>query len=359
MSRPARIVTLGEIMARLAAPGHLRFQQTMPGSLEVTFAGAEASVAMSIAHLGGESSFVTALPDHALGDACVANLRAVGVETRHILRTSAGQGRLGLYFLETGANQRPGQVIYDREGSSMAVTPPEAYDWDAILAGAEWFLISGITPAISRNAAAVARAAMEAASRLGVKVACDMNFRSKLWQWEPGHSARELATRTMRDLMPMVDLFIGGREDAVQMLGLEVGDEVSPEALARQIVAHYPRIRRVAMTLREGVSATHNNWGGLLYDAGLDQSFRAPLRDGVYEPYAITDIVDRLGGGDAFTAGLLFALTTAELQSPETAVAFAVAASCLAHSIPGDFNFTSRAEVEALMAGDASGRVKR
>lgn len=354
----SRIVTLGEIMARLAAPGYLRFQQAMPGSLEVTFAGAEASVAMSVAHLGGEATFVTALPDHALGDACVANLRSVSVDTRHILRTPAGQGRLGLYFLEAGANQRPGQVIYDREGSAMAITPPDAYDWNAIFADAEWFLISGITPAISRNAAKVAKVAMQQAAKKGVKIACDMNFRSKLWQWEPGLSPRELATRTMRDLMPMVDLFIGGREDAIQMLGLEVGD-VSPEELARQIVGQYPRIRCVAMTLREGISATHNNWGGLLYDAGLDQAFRAPLREGVYEPYAITDIVDRLGGGDAFTAGLLFALTTPELQSPEIAVAFAVAASCLAHSIPGDFNFTSRAEVEALMAGDASGRVKR
>lgn len=352
----SRVVTLGEIMARLAAPGHLRFQQAMPGSLDVTFAGAEASVAMSIAHLGGEAVFVTALPDHAIADACVANLRAVGVETRHIVRTA--EGRLGLYFLETGANQRAGQVIYDREGSSMAVTPASAYDWAGIFEGAEWLLISGITPAISRNAEEVARVAMEQASSRGVKVACDMNFRSKLWRWEPGLSARELATRTMRELMPWVDLYIGGREDAVQMLGLDVEGQ-EPVDVARRIVHEYPRIRRVAMTLREGISATHNNWAGLLYEAETDAVFQAPLRDDVLEPYEIRHMVDRLGGGDAFTAGLLFALTTPDLQVPETAVAFAVAASCLAHSIQGDFNYTTRAEVEALIGGDSSGRVKR
>lgn len=354
----SRVVTLGEIMARLAAPGQLRFQQAMPGSLEVTFAGAEASVAMSIAHLGGEAVFVTALPDHAIADACVANLRAVGVETRHIVRTA--EGRLGLYFLETGANQRSGQVIYDREGSSMAVTPAAAYAWAGIFEGAEWLLISGITPAISKNAAEVARVAMEEASSRGVKIACDMNFRSKLWRWEPGLSARELATRTMCELMPWVDLFIGGREDAVQMLGLEV-EGLEPVDVARRIVQEYPRIRRVAMTLREGISATHNNWAGLLYVADVDAVFQAPLRqeDGMLEPYEIRDMVDRLGGGDAFTAGLLYALTTPDLLAPETTVAFAVAASCLAHSIQGDFNYSTRAEVEALMGGDSSGRVRR
>ncbi len=352
----SRIVTLGEIMARLATPGHGRFQQAMPGTLEVTFAGAEASVAMSISYLGGEAAFVSALPQHAIADACVANLRAVGVDTRHILRTE--QGRLGLYFLETGANQRAGQVIYDREGSAMAITPAEAYDWAAIFAGAEWFLISGITPAISRNAAEVARVAMQEAVSRGVKIACDMNFRSKLWQWEPGLSAQALATRTMRELMPLVDLFIGGREDAIHMLGMEVS-EVEPEAVAGQIAQAYPRLRHVAMTLREGISASHNNWGGMLYETASRQCFRAPVQAGQYQPYAITDMVDRLGGGDAFTAGLLFALTTPELSAPGKAVAFAVAASCLAHSIPGDFNYTTRDEVEALVAGDASGRVKR
>ncbi len=354
----SRIVTFGEIMARLATPGFKRFQQAMPGSLDVTFAGAEASVAASIAYLGGNAAFVTALPDNALADACVANLRSLGVDARHIPRT---QGRLGLYFLETGANQRAGNVIYDRENSSVALAPPETYDWQSIFAGAEWFLISGITPAISRNAAQVSLAAVREASQCGVEVACDMNFRSKLWQWEPALKPHELAARTMRELMPFVDLFIGGVEDASQMLGINAAAGAADPLLdmARQVVASYPRISRVAMTLREGISATHNNLGGLLYDKGLDQTFRAPLKDGHYEPWQITDIVDRLGGGDAFTAGLLFALTTPELAEPATAVSFATSASCLAHSIEGDFNYSTRAEIEALMGGAASGRVRR
>ncbi len=354
----SRIVTLGEIMARLAAPGFARFQQAMPGSLEVTFAGAEASVAMSIAYLGGQSSFITALPTHAIADACVANLRNVGVDTTHILRTDTG--RLGLYFLENGANQRSGNVIYDRGDSSVSLTPASAYDWSAIFEGASWFLISGITPAISRNAAEVTATAMQEASRRGVKVACDMNYRSKLWQWEPSLSPRELATRTMRSLMPHVDLFIGGREDAAAMLGIEYGSDT--EGLfqtARQITQQFPRIRQVAMTLREAISASHNVWGGLFYEAETDSCFRAPVVGGHYQPYPITHIVDRLGGGDAFSAGLLFALTTPELAQPETALAFAVAASCLAHSIEGDFNYSTRAEVESLMAGATSGRINR
>ena len=208
----SRIVTFGEIMGRLAAPGHKRFQQTLPGTLDVTFAGAEASIAASIAYLGGDASFVTALPQHALADACVADLRSMGVNTNHILRTPLG--RLGLYFLETGANQRAGNVIYDREGSSIAITPADQYDWPSIFDGAEWFIISGITPAISRNASEVSRIAMQEAKAKGLKVVCDMNYRSKLWQWEPALKPRDLATRTMRELMPMVDLFVGGREDA-------------------------------------------------------------------------------------------------------------------------------------------------
>lgn len=348
----SRVVTFGEIMGRLAAPGFKRFQQAMPGALDVTFAGAEASIAASIAYLGGDAAFVTALPQHAIADACVADLRSLNVDTHHILRTATG--RLGLYFLEAGANQRPGNVIYDREGSAVAITPATAYDWPAIFAGAEWFVISGITPAISRNAAEVARTALREATQRGVKVACDMNYRSKLWQWEPPLPPRELATRTMRELLPFVDLFVGGREDAEAMLGLSGTDSL--EALMREIARQFPRLQRVAMTLREGVSATHNNFGGLLYDKATDQVSFAP------EPgrlYPITDIVDRLGAGDAFTAGLIYALMTPELATPQTALRFATAAGCLAHSIEGDFNYSTREEIEALMNGAASGRVKR
>ncbi|MCB1209730.1 MAG: sugar kinase [Verrucomicrobiales bacterium] len=345
----ARIVTFGEIMGRISPPGVKRLAQAMPGEMELTFAGAEASVAMSLAYLGSAASFVTALPNHAVADAVVANLRAVGVDTQHVVRTN--EGRLGLYFYEKGANQRAANVIYDRDGSSVAITPAGAYDWSGVLAGAEWFLVSGITPAISRNAAEVTRVAMATAVAQGVKIACDMNYRSKLWQWDAPTPARELATRTMRDLMPMVDLFIGGREDAVAVLK-DVPADATNEDLARRICAAFPQVKQVAMTLREGFSASQQSFGGMLYDAAANQTWSEA-------PYLISDVVDRLGAGDAFTAGLLFALTIEGLNDPSKAIAFATAAGCLAHSIEGDFNYCSRAEIEALVAGGGGGRVIR
>lgn len=348
----SRIVTFGEIMGRLTTPGFQRLRQALPGSLEVTFAGAEASIAASIAYLGGDSAFVSALPEHSVADACVADLRSLGVDTSKIVRTS--QGRLGLFFVERGINQRPGNVIYDREFSSVSITPEEAYDWNAIFEGADWFVITGITPAISRNTADVTKAALQKASERGVKVACDMNYRSKLWNWDPSLSPRELASRTMKELLPFVDLLVGGRDDAVHTLG--IADEPDLEDLAREIARAYPRLRHVAMTVREGISATHNNVGGFLYEVESDSVFRAPEADRLYE---IPHIVDRLGAGDAFTAGLLFALTTAELSEPQTAIAFAAAAGCLAHSIEGDYHYSTRSEIEALMRGESSGRVRR
>jgi len=347
-----RVVTFGEIMGRLATPGHKRFQQSMPGTLNVTFAGAEASIAASVAYLGGEAAFITALPDHAIGDACVADLRSLGLQTRHIVRTPGG--RLGLYFLEAGANQRPSNILYDREDSSVAITPADAYDWGAIFDGAAWFVVSGITPAISRNGADVTEVAIQEASRRGVKVACDMNYRGKLWRWEPGVEPRELATRTMRRLLPSVELFVGGRQDAEAVLGVEA--DLPLGRLVREITREFPGIRRVAMTLRESDSATQNHFGGLLYDREPDQVWYAPEQGKLYP---ILNIVDRIGTGDAFTAGLLYSLTTPELASPSHAIHFATAAGCLAHSIEGDFNFSTRVEIEALMAGDHSGRVNR
>lgn len=349
----SRVVTFGEIMARLAAPGHLRFQQAMPGSLEVTFTGAEANVAMSIVHFGGEAAFVTALPDHPLADACVANLRSVGVDTRCILRRA--EGRLGLFFLETGANQRAGQVIYDREGSTVAITEATVYPWETIFAEAEWFVISGITPAISRTAAEVTCAAMDAAAARGVKIAFDMNYRSKLWHWEPSLPARELATQTLRELLPLADLIIGGREDFLAVLENEMAP-ANTQDLLDQMARQFPKAKLVALTQREAVAAHHHFWSGLLFEATSGTLHQAPSEGGRYE---ISQMVDRLGGGDAFTAGLVFALMTPTLSDPATALAFATAASCLAHSIQGDFNFVTRAEVEALMFGDASGRVRR
>lgn len=354
-----RIVTLGEIMVRIATPGHARFAQAFPGKVEVTFAGAEASIAAGIAYLGGQSSFATALPTHPIADACVANLRALGVDTSRILRTDLG--RLGVFYLEVGANQRPSNVIYDREGSSVAITPTDSYDWDAIFADATWFVISGITPAISANGAAVSERAIHEAAKRGILIACDMNYRSKLWKWQPPLTSRELATKTMRSLLPQIDMFIGGLEDAAEVLGIPCSGHTAesyPE-VAQKIANQFPKMKWVAMTRRQGFSANHNNFGGFLLDVAQSKSFFAPQANGEPSLYEIEAIVDRLGAGDAFTAGLLFALNDTSLNDPQSALRFATAAGCLAHSIEGDYNYVSRAEIESLMNGDESGRVMR
>lgn len=341
----SRVVTFGEIMLRVATPGFARFQQAMPGGLNATFAGAEASIAASLAYLGVDAVFVTALPDHAIAD-CVADLRSLGVETKHILRVP--EGRLGIYFLEHGANQRGGNVIYDRESSSVAVTPASAYDWEAIFAGCEWFVISGITPAISRNASDVAQFVVQEARKRGIKVVCDMNYRTKLWRWEPPLSARELATRTMRALLPHVTVFVGGISDATAMLGIEFNGDV--KALAQQIVAEFPNLTHAAFTLRDGSTSAAQCFSGALYEAASDVLHAAP-------GYTITQVIDRLGAGDAFTAGLVFSFL--QNSSAPTAISFATAAGCLAHSIEGDYNYSTRSEIEAVMQGDGGGRVSR
>ena len=360
------IVTFGEIMGRLCPSGHLRFVQAMPGTLELTFAGAEANVAASLALFGADARFVTALPNNALGDSCTRTLRGLGVDTSSIIRTN--KGRLGLYFVEKGANQRPSNVVYDRTPSSIAEAAAADFDWVSIFQGAGWLHTTGITPALSRQAFDSCLAAVRAAKAAGLTVSCDLNFRKKLWDWEPGTKSTELARRCMSEILPHVDVCIANEEDAADVLGIHAeGSDVHggqlatahyPE-VAKEIVRQFPNIRQVAITLRESLSASHNNWGAMLYDAASGQAFFAPLRDGNYTPYEIRNIVDRVGGGDSFGAGLVFALNTPELSAPELAIRFAVAASCLAHSIEGDFNFSSRAEVEALMGGNASGRVVR
>lgn len=352
-------------MCRLASPGNLRLRQTR--ELEVTYAGAEASVAASICNFGGAARYVTALPKHALAEATMDTLRAVGIDTQFVLRADAG--RLGLYFLETGANQRPSNVIYDRAESAIALTPGDAYDWDTIFDGAQWLHLSGITPALSKNAASATLLAAEKAKAAGVTVSCDLNFRKKLWNWDHSKSPRELAEATMRQLLPMLDVVIANEEDCSDVLGIHAADtDVEAGALntarypdvARQVVKQFPNVSKVAITLRESLSATHNNWGAMLYDAVGDAAYFAPLdKEGTYAPYQIKNIVDRVGGGDSFAGGLIFALTTPELSEPQTALRYAVAASCLKHSIKGDFNFSTRQEVEALMGGSASGRVVR
>lgn len=338
-------------MARLMPPGARRFAQAVPGAWELSLAGAEVNVAVAVAQLGGEAAFVTALPQHEMADAVVAHLRGLGVETRHIVRTP--RGRLGIFFLEEGAGQRPAQVIYDREGSSVSLLPAEDYDWETIFAGADWFHLSGITPALSAQAADVAQHAMREAAARGLTVSFDMNFRRKLWQWEPGTPPRELAARVVRGLLPFAHLFIGGPDDIALLAGKLPGSEDTIYA-AQQISGQFSNLTRVAMTLREAVSASHHRLAGMLYETGSSQSFLSPPPAGGFSAHDMPHMVDRLGGGDAFAAGLIFALTMQEFSEPQTAVSFATAASCLAHSIPGDFALLRRAEVEALMRGAGS-----
>jgi len=361
-----KIITFGEIMVRLAPAGNLRFLQSMPGTLEVTFAGAEVNVAASLSMLGADAAFVSALPDNPIGQACINVLKGLGVDTSYVLQTDAG--RMGIYFLETGANQRPSNVIYDRSESSISLTDADQYPWKEIFDGAEWFHISGITPAISCLAADAALAAVESAKQAGATVSCDLNFRNKLWRWDPAIAPRDLAEKTMRRILGYVDVVIANEQDCADVLGIKAGDTDAEAGklqcdrypdVARQVVKQFGNVSKVAITLRESLSATHNNWGAMLYCADSDEAHFAPMQDGEYRPYQIKNIVDRLGSGDSFAAGLIYGLTTEDLKEPQTALDFAAAASCLAHSIKGDFNFSTRQEVEKLMKGSGSGRVSR
>jgi 2-dehydro-3-deoxygluconokinase len=361
------LVTFGEIMARIEPAPPLRFAQALPGSVNVGFAGAEVNVAAAYALLGGESAFVTALPQGPLPDACVAYLRGVGVDVSRIQRRP--EGRMGIFYVETGVCQRPSTVWYDRAGSTIALLGAAEYDWPRLLAGARRLHVSGITPALSAAAAESALACVRQGRATGMKVSLDLNFRKKLWGWKPGTSARDLARSVVGEMLPHVDLVIGNEEDAEDMLGIRAGassvqtgqlDVNRYPDVARQVAERFPDISMVAFTLRQSISATHNNWGAMLWTRASGRGHLAPFVDGRYQPYPITDIVDRVGGGDSFAGSLLYALDDPELgKSPDTCVAFAAAASCLCHTIRGDFNFVSRAEVAALMGGDTSGRVRR
>jgi 2-dehydro-3-deoxygluconokinase len=340
-----RIATLGEIMLRLKSPGNERLFQRP--ELEATFGGAEANVAVSLAQFGVHASFVSAVPPNAIGDACLAELRRFGVETSHVVR--AGE-RLGIYFLEAGANQRPSRVTYDRSGSAIATVRAGEFDWDRIFDGADWLHVSGVTPAISAAASELAIAAARGARAKGLTVSCDYNFRANLWRW--GKRAPEV----MRELVGLAHVGIANEEDCQKALGITI--PANPDAgelpidayreLGARVLQEYPNLERQAITLRESRSADHNGWSAVLVTrTGFFQSAR----------YDIADVVDRVGAGDAFAAGLIYGLVT--YSDDAKALAFATAASCLKHSIPGDFNRVSVAEVEALMGGDASGRVKR
>ncbi len=361
------VVTFGEVMLRLAPREFLRLAQSIPGCLEVTFGGGEVNVAVSVARQGGRASFLTSLPDNPLTDAFEAELRKLNVGTELIVRHE--QGRFGAYYVETGANQRAGTVTYDRDASAISLTPADAYDFDSTFSGANWFHITGITPAVSAQAAEASLAAVQHAKRQGLTVSCDLNFRKKLWKWQPETAATDLAQQTMKGLMPHIDIVIANEEDAEKALGISAADTdveagrinvAAYEEVARRVVAEFPNVSQVAITLRESVSASHNNWGAVLFDKHTDRTYAAPLDEqGDYRPYEIRNIVDRVGAGDSFAGGLIFALNTPVLSAPESALQYAVAASCLKHSIKGDFNYASRAEIESLMSGGGSGRVQR
>ncbi len=341
----ARIITFGEIMLRLKSPGFEKLLQTP--IMEATFGGGEANVAVSLANYGQDAAFVTVLPENDLGKICKMELRKFGVDISLI---QIGPGRMGIYFLESGTNQRPSKVIYDRAGSAIAIAPSDSINWTGAFKGADWFHISGITPALSETAAELALAAVKAARENGLRVSCDLNFRSKLWKY--GKPAPEV----MGELVKFVDICIANEEDIQKSLG--INSEVDVETgqlqtdhyrrIAQQVMDRYPNVSMVAITLRESLSATHNNWSGCLFTG---DEFH------ISQKYTIKDILDRVGGGDSFSAGLIFGLL--QLENPADALEFATAASCLKHSIYGDFNRVTVSEVRALIGGSQSGRVQR
>jgi 2-dehydro-3-deoxygluconokinase len=360
-------LAFGEIMARVAAPQRLRWPQAVPGSVDVTWGGGEANVSASLALFGQAVRYVTALPDHPVSQAIATSLRGLGVDVDQILWRETG--RLGIYFVEVGSNQRGSTVLYDRQYSAVSLAGPDEYDWDQILEGVHWLHVTGITPAISKAACQANLALVKRAKEQGIKVSCDLNFRKKLWKWGDQATGRELARQCMSEVLPWVDVVIGNEEDAGEVLDIHPADTdveqgqlkvSSYDAVARAIVERYPNVSHVAITLRESLSADHNNWGGLLYDAATDRSWLAPVdAEGDYRSYQMHNIVDRVGAGDSFAAGLLHALNSPQWSEPEQAIQFAVAASCLKHSIKGDFNFVTEQEVAALVAGNATGRVQR
>ena len=338
-----KAVCFGEIMMRLNPEGYLRFTQA--DRFEVSYAGGEANVAVSLANYGLDVSYITKLPQNDLGQSAVNALRRYGVDTSGIVR---GGDRLGVYFVEKGASQRASKVIYDRASSSIATAQPEDFDWDAIFAGADWFHFTGITPALGGALPEICLAACKSAKAHGVRVSCDLNYRQKLW-------SRETAQKVMTPLMEYVDLCIANEEDAADVFGIRAENSDVREGkldrekyidVARQLAERFG-FRHVAITLRGSISASDNRWSGMLYTGA----------DAFFSPEYLVHIVDRVGGGDSFGGGLIYAMTQG--YAPQHAIDFAVAASCLKHSIENDFNLVSVAEVEALVSGNASGRVQR
>ncbi len=338
-----KVVTFGELMLRLAPEGYYRFAQAE--TFGATFGGGEANVAVSLANYGLDAAFVTKLPTHEIGQMAVNSLRRYGVDTSYITR---GGDRVGIYYLEKGASQRPSKVIYDRAYSAIALASKEDFDWEKIFDGAEWFHFTGITPALGDNVAEICLEAVKAAKKLGLKVSCDLNYRKKLW-------TREKAGKVMAELMPYVDVCIANEEDASDVFGIKAentdieGGKIDGEGykeVAKKLKDRFG-FSYVAITLRSSISANDNDWAAMLYD-GNDCHFSHKYH---------MHIVDRVGGGDSFGAGLIYAMLDG--KDAQGIIEFAVAASCLKHSIEGDYNMVSVAEVESLAGGNASGRVQR
>ena len=341
----SKVVTMGEIMLRLKSPGLERFFQSP--MLEATFGGGEANVAVSLANYGMDAKYVTVLPDNDIAKACVRELRGFGVDVSDIVYQD---GRMGIYFLESGANQRASKVIYDRANSSIALAKVGDIDFAKVFSDATWFHITGITPAISESAAELSVEAVKTAKKMGLTVSCDLNFRKNLWKY--GKAAKEI----MCELTKYVDVIIANEEDCQKSLGIENNQHVESgeldtkkyEELAKSVLQAYPNAQKIAITLRESKSASHNNWSACIYNR---KEFY------VSKKYEFKNIVDRVGGGDSFAGGLIYGLNNYETDAQ--ALEFAVAASCLKHSIGGDYNRATLAEVKALMGGDGSGRVQR
>ena len=341
-----KIVTFGEVMLRLAAPDYMRFSQT--SHLVSTFGGGEANVAVSLANFGMPVDFITRLPENDIGYWCEKEIRKHGVSTKNIVW---GGERLGIYFLETGAVSRGSNVVYDRSFSAVSEIRPGMIDWDEVFKDAQWFHWTGITPAISEGAAQVCLEGAKEANKKGLTVSCDLNFRKKLWKW--GNSAGEI----MPDLVKECDIILGNEEDAEKVFGIKpegvdvIKGEIKAsayESVAKQLMKRFPKTKKAIITLRGSISASHNTWSGVLFNG------RELLESAEYQ---ITHIVDRVGGGDSFMAGLIYGLIT--FNDDQKALDFAVAASCLKHTIYGDFNMVSVSEVKKLMGGDTSGRVSR
>lgn len=341
----SKFLSFGEIMLRLKTPGHERYFQSP--SFEATFGGGEANVAVALSNYGLPAAFVTALPDNAIGDAAIGELRKFDVDTSMIRRSG---DRVGIYFLETGANQRPSKVVYDRAHSAICECGPGDFDWPTIFDGAKWLHITGITPALSQSAADLSLECVREAKSHGVTVSCDFNFRGKLWKY--GKSAPEVMT----ELVKFVDVGIANEEDCQKSLGVSVDVDVESgeldtakyEALSQKMLDLYPDMSVIGITLRESHSADQNGWSACMRDK---DGFRLSRR------YQITDIIDRVGGGDSFASAFIYGLNAYEDR--QQSLEFAVAASCLKHSILGDFNRVTVDEVEKLMSGDGSGRVQR